>query len=167
LEYFEKNKKYLAVKFHPLTDQYNYDLPCNKIINEIVNKSAYLTFSQSFPINLLNQYYPKAAIITGRGSIISEACFCGLQSFSFCRSAYTELGMSTFFNEVESLFDLQKMNITETTKARKLAIKLESIKLMNLETSVYNLSNFNRDSERTDDFEPLKGFLESNRVVNL
>lgn len=167
LEYFEKNKKHLAVKFHPLTTQYNYDFPCNKIINEIVNRSAYLSFSESFPINLLNQYYPKAAIITGRGSIISEACFCGVQSYSFCRSAYTELGMSKLFSEVESLFQQQKMNLTETSQRRKWAIKLESIKSMHLETSVYNLSNYNRDSKRTDDFETLQGFLESNRIVNL
>jgi hypothetical protein len=167
LEYFEKNEKHLAVKFHPLSNQYNYDIKCNQVIREIVNKSVYLSFSESFPINLLNQYYPNASIITGRGSIISEACFCRIQSFSFCKSVYTELGMSIYFNEVESLFDLRKKIIMHTFQARKWAIKLESIRLKSLDNSVYKFSNYNKDSKRLDKFEILKGFLESERVVNL
>lgn len=167
LEEFISRKKHLAIKLHPLSSQYTYDNWCNRIIDEIVNNSKYLHYSENFPLRLLNKYYPKAKIITGRGSIISEASYLGINSFSFCKSVYSEMGMSTLISKIDDLFDFNNINQFSSRELKSKAILLESVKLTSFNASIFSLSNYTKTSVRINANDSIKDFLVSDRIVNL
>jgi len=167
LEEFIRRKTYVAIKLHPLSSQYSYDNYCNKIIDGIVTNSKYLHYCESFPLSQLKKYYPNATIITGRGSVISEACFLGLNSFSFCKSVYSEMGMTVLINNLDDLFDLKRLNKFRPHDLKLNSVRLEAVKIVSFDSSIFSLSNYTKTSVRIRPFDTNSNFLESDRVVNL
>ena len=167
LEEFEKRKKFLVIKLHPLSNNYRYDKFCNEILDKIVESSKYLSYCDNFSIQDLSKNFPNASIITGRGSIISEACFLGLTTFSFCKSIFTELGMSILLENIDQLFNLDNSRGHNYKCAKNWAIKFESVRLRNLGASIFELSNYNKTSKKIIPDDEICNFLESGKCVVL
>lgn len=167
LEKFDERKISILIKLHPLSQQYNYDHSCLKIINDFVESSKFVNYCPDFPLKMFKFFLPNASIITGRGSIISEASFIGINSFSFCKSVYTELGMSIYFNHIDEVLSNNGLSKSELKLIRNWSVKLESVRLEKFGSSIYALSNYNRNSKLINHNDSLLGFLDSDRIVNL
>jgi hypothetical protein len=167
LEEFEKRKEFLCIKLHPLSKNFNYDIFCNRILDNIVNTSKYISYCKDFKIQDFSKYFPNASIITGRGSIISEACFLKLKTFSFCKSIFTELGMSILFDNIDVIINQNQSLFNNHKNARNWAIKYESVRLNNLGSSIFELSNYNKNSKLIISEDKIHNFLNSESVVVL
>ncbi len=155
LEAFEHQQVPLSVKPHPLSHIYRGDSSALAAIERLIASSRFLAWesSQTYMADLANRKAPVA--ISGRGSVLAEAAFCGVPAVALIDCAYVRLGIAQLVDHVPSLprisQEVAKSGIADVEAARESAMLFEGF-LRSLEkTQFFQMSEYNRVSVRNHD----------------
>jgi len=157
LEAFERERVPLRVKPHPLSHIYRGDSSALAAIERLIASSQFLEWesSQTYMAELASRKAPVA--ISGRGSVLAEAAFCGVPAIALIDCAYVHLGIANLVCDLPSLprisQEIAKSGIDDAEAARESAMMFEGFLRSRERTQFFRMSEYNRVSIRNEDVE--------------